>query len=161
MTAIISARASYTITINNERKTFTAEPETPLMWVIRDLLGLTGTKYGCGKGYCGACTIHYNGNAIRSCTLQISSVIEGELITIEGLSNENTHPVQQAWIEMDVPQCGYCQPGQIMTAAALLAKNMNPSDDEIIAAMAGNICRCGTYPRIHEAIKLASDKINQ
>lgn len=152
---------SYTLTINNEKMVVTTEGETPLMWVLRDLLGLTGTKFGCGKGYCGACTIHYKGNAVRSCTLPVAAALDGEIITIEGLSDNANHPVQQAWKALDVPQCGYCQSGQIMSAAALLAKTGNPSDEDIIAAMAGNICRCGTYLRIQKAIKLASDTTNQ
>ena len=129
--------------------------DTPLLWVLRDNLNLVGTKYGCGIAQCGACTIHVDGVAMRSCAIPISKV-EGKITTIEGLSENGTHPVQKAWKEIDVPQCGYCQTGQIMTAAALLEDNKNPSDEEIKTAMHGNICRCGTYLRIREAIKTAS-----
>ena len=150
----------YKLSINNKLTEISTDPGTPLMWVLRDLLGLTGTKYGCGKGYCGACTVHYKGNAVRSCTLTVDSVQEGDIITIEGLSQNADHPVQKAWIAKDVPQCGYCQSGQIMAAAALLAVNKNPTDEEIHNAMAGNICRCGTYTRIRQAIKLAVQNSN-
>lgn len=150
---------SYTLTINKKKRVVTADPDTPLMWVLRDILELTGTKFGCGQGYCGACTIHYRGNAVRSCTLTVAAAQEGEIITIEGLSDKANHPVQEAWKKMDVPQCGYCQPGQIMTAAALLTRNENPTDEEINDAMAGNMCRCGTYVRIRQAIKLAAGKV--
>jgi aerobic-type carbon monoxide dehydrogenase small subunit (CoxS/CutS family) len=131
-------------------------PETPLLWVIRENLGLTGTKFGCGVALCGTCTVHINGKAIRSCVTPVSSVAGKEIVTIEGLSVNGDHPVQQAWIADDVPQCGYCHSGQIMTAAALLATNPNPSDDDINDAMSGNICRCGTYQRIRRAIHRAS-----
>jgi len=151
--------ASYTLRINNIQKEITAAPDTPLLWILRDELGLTGTKYGCGKGQCGTCTIHYNGNAVRACTLPVSSALEGNITTIEGLVKTGLHPVQQAWLDLDVPQCGYCQPGQIMSAVALLSKNSKPSIKEINLAMQGNICRCGTYGRIHKAIQKAAKKL--
>jgi len=128
----------------------------PLLWVIRDVLNLRGTKYGCGISLCGACTVHINGEAVRSCVTPISNVVEKRVTTIEGLSADGSHAVQQAWLDMDVSQCGYCQPGQIMSAAALLAKNPNPSDAQIDAAMNGNFCRCGTYLRIRQAIHKAA-----
>ncbi len=137
------------------------EPEMPLLWAIRDLAGLTGTKYGCGVSQCGACTIHLNGKAVRSCSIPISGAADAEITTIEGLSEDGSHPVQQAWIEEDVPQCGFCQTGQIMSAVDLLEKNPTPSDDEIKTAMKGNLCRCGTYPRICKAIKNAANKISK
>jgi aerobic-type carbon monoxide dehydrogenase small subunit (CoxS/CutS family) len=133
------------------------EPETPLLWVIRDTIGLTGTKYGCGMGLCGACTVHVNGKAVRSCSQPLSQAAGKDVTTIEGLSPNAQHPLQIAWREGDVPECGYCQPGQIMAAAALLAATPNPDDSDIDAAMAGNICRCGTYVRIREAIKQAAN----
>lgn len=129
------------------------DPTMPLLWVIRDFVGLTGTKYGCGIGQCGACTVHLDGAAVRSCSLPVSAVAGRSVTTIEGLSPEGRHPLQLAWQEGDVPQCGYCQAGQLMSAAAFLQQNPNPSDEEITAAMSGNLCRCGTYPRIHRAIK--------
>lgn len=132
--------------------------DMPLLWAIRDLVGLTGTKYGCGIAQCGACTLHLDGKAIRSCSLPVSAAEGKEITTIEGLSENGDHPVQQAWMETDVPQCGYCQSGQIMSATALLNENPNPSVDDINVAMAGNICRCGTYNRIREAIQLAAKK---
>ena len=132
------------------------DPETPLLWVLRDELDLTGTKYGCGEGQCGACTLHVDGAAIRSCVTPVSSVARQKIRTIEGLSPDGSHPVQRAWIAEDVPQCGYCQPGQIMTAASLLAFRPKPTDAEIDDAMSGNICRCGTYPRIRKAIQRAA-----
>jgi len=132
------------------------EPETPLLWVIRDEIGLTGTKFGCGIAQCGACTVHVDGEAVRSCSMQVSDAAGKEVTTIEGLSPETKHPVQQAWLAEDVPQCGYCQSGQIMSASALLATKPNPSDADIDDAMAGNICRCGTYTRIKAAIKQAA-----
>jgi len=132
--------------------------DMPLLWAIRDLVGLTGTKYGCGIAQCGSCTVHMDGKAIRSCSLPVSAAEGKEITTIEGLSEDGDHPVQKAWMEKDVPQCGYCQPGQIMSAAALLNENPNPSVEEINTAMAGNICRCGTYNRIREAIQLAAEK---
>jgi aerobic-type carbon monoxide dehydrogenase small subunit (CoxS/CutS family) len=131
-------------------------PDTPLLWVLRDTIGLTGTKYGCGIALCGACTVHVNGEPVRSCTTPISQASGKKVTTIEGLSRNGSHPLQKAWIAEEVPQCGYCQSGQIMSAAALLAKNKNPSDADIDKAMAGNICRCGTYNRIRKAILAAS-----
>ena len=153
--------ASYSINVNGEKRTVDVSPDTPLLWVLRDSLGLVGTKYGCGIAQCGACTVHLNGTAVRSCSLPISVVKEGKVTTIEGLSKEGDHPVQQAWMEVDVPQCGYCQAGQIMTASALLAKTPRPTDAQIETAMNGNICRCGTYHRVKEAIVLASSKSNK
>ena len=148
--------AAMELSVNSTLYTIEVEPDTPLLWVIRDTLGFTGTKYSCGKGLCGACTVHIDGESIRSCTLPISNVVGREITTIEGLSNNNTHPLQQAWISENVPQCGYCQPGQIMTAVALLQRNPNPTDEEINAAMSGNLCRCGTYQRIRRAIQRAA-----
>ncbi|MGB8327424.1 MAG: (2Fe-2S)-binding protein [Steroidobacteraceae bacterium] len=133
------------------------DPETPLLWVLRDTVGLTGTKYGCGIALCGACTVHLDGQPIRSCVTPLSAVGNRALTTIEGLSKDRSHPVQRAWLELDVPQCGYCQSGQIMSAAALLAQNAQPSDTDIDAAMSGNLCRCGTYQRIRAAIHRAAD----
>ncbi len=153
--------ASYSINVNGEKRTVDVSPDTPLLWVLRDSLGLVGTKYGCGIAQCGACTVHLNGTAVRSCSLPISTVKEANITTIEGLSKEGDHPVQQAWMEVDVPQCGYCQAGQIMTASALLAKTPKPTDAQIETAMNGNICRCGTYHRVKEAIVLASSKSNK
>ena len=147
----------FNLKINNETHTVEADMDTPLLWVLRDQINLVGTKYGCGIGQCGACTVHVNGNAVRSCLLQVSQAEGMEITTIEGLSEDGDHPVQKAWIEHDVPQCGYCQAGQIMSAAALLENNLSPSDGDIDAAMNGNICRCGTYLRIKEAIKTASN----
>jgi isoquinoline 1-oxidoreductase alpha subunit len=132
------------------------DPETPLLWVLRDELGLTGTKYGCGVAQCGACTVHVNGKAVRSCVVAVSSVEGQPITTIEGLSPGADHPLQRAWVDVDVAQCGYCQAGQIMAAAALLKQRPEPSDEEITRAMAGNLCRCGTYPRIREAIRKAA-----
>lgn len=143
-------------TVNGKPQTVDVDPQMPLLWVLRDTLNMTGTKFGCGMALCGACTVHIDGNAIRSCITPISSVEGKHVTTIEGLSPEHSHPVQQAWIEEDVPQCGYCQSGQIMSASALLAKNPHPTDAEIEEAMAGNICRCGTYERIKEAIHRAA-----
>ncbi len=144
-------------TLNGKPQTVNANPDMPLLWVLRDTLNMTGTKFGCGLGLCGACTVHINGSAIRSCITPISSVAGKTVMTIEGLSPDRSHPVQRAWIEIDVPQCGYCQSGQIMTASALLAKTPKPTDTEIDAAMTGNICRCGTYPRIRRAIHRAAE----
>jgi len=145
------------LNVNGKRIEVDADPTTPLLWVLRDQLGLTGTKYGCGMALCGACTVHIDGEAARSCTTPLQAVAGKRVTTIEGLSpGGKLHPVQRAWIAQDVPQCGYCQSGQIMSAVALLAKNRNPSDAEIDAAMAGNICRCGTYARVRTAIKLAA-----
>ena len=148
--------ASFNLKINKKKYTVEADPNMPLLWALRDVIGLTGTKFGCGIAQCGACTVHLNGDAVRSCSLPISAVGDGEVVTIEGLSENGDHPVQKAWEEVDVMQCGYCQAGQIMSAAALLEKNPNPSDAEISAAMNGNICRCGTYLRIREAVKKAA-----
>ncbi len=147
----------YSLTINNQAVTVNVDPDTPLLWVLRDELELKGAKFGCGKAQCGACTVHVNGNAVRSCSLPISAV-KGKVTTIEGLSIDGSHPLQKAWSEIDVPQCGYCQAGQIMTAAALLAKKPNPTDSDIDAAMSGNLCRCGTYTRIRKAIHEAAGK---
>jgi isoquinoline 1-oxidoreductase alpha subunit len=145
------------ITVNDKALDIDASPDTPLLWVLRDHLAMTGTKYGCGMALCGACTVHVDGAAVRSCVLPLSALEGKRITTIEGLSRDRSHAVQRAWIELDVPQCGYCQSGQIMSAAALLGNNPRPSDAEIDAAMAGNICRCGTYPRIRKAIHRAAD----
>lgn len=147
---------TYNLKINGKLQSVEADSDTPLLWVLRDHVDLVGTKFGCGIAQCGACTVHVNGNATRSCSLPVSSLQGMEITTIEGLSEHGDHPVQEAWKEIDVPQCGYCQSGQIMTAAALLENNPNPSDEDIDAAMNGNICRCGTYVRIKQAIKIAS-----
>jgi isoquinoline 1-oxidoreductase alpha subunit len=146
-----------TITVNNQMVNVDAESDTPLLWVLRDHLGMTGTKYGCGMALCGACTVHIDGAATRSCVLPLSAVQGKSITTIEGLSKDRSHAVQRAWLEIDVPQCGYCQSGQIMSAAALLKANSRPSDADIDAAMSGNICRCGTYPRIRKAIHRAAE----
>ncbi|NIM95988.1 MAG: 2Fe-2S iron-sulfur cluster binding domain-containing protein [Anaerolineales bacterium] len=148
--------ATFTINVNGGQYTVDAAPDTPLLWVLRDELGLTGTKFSCGIGQCGACTVHLDGEAVRSCTITLSNAAGGEITTIEGLSPDGSHPLQRSWVEQHVPQCGYCQPGQIMTAAALLAKNSNPTDDDIDAAMSGVLCRCGTYQRIRRAIHRAA-----
>lgn len=150
--------ARYKLQINGRTLEADVEADTPLLWVLRDSLGLVGTKYGCGIAQCGACTVHLNGNAVRSCTLPVSAVKNAKITTIEGLSEKGDHPVQQAWHEADVAQCGYCQAGQIMTAAALLAKNPKPTEEQIATAMNPHICRCGTYHRIKEAVVLASTK---
>ncbi|HEU0031435.1 MAG TPA: (2Fe-2S)-binding protein [Kofleriaceae bacterium] len=142
--------------INGKVREVDAAPDTPLLWVLRDFIGLVGTKYGCGMAQCGACTVHLDGKPIRSCITPAGSVEGKPITTIEGLSTDGSHPVQRAWADADVVQCGYCQSGQIMTAVALLAKNPDPSDSDIDAAMAGNICRCGTYVRVREAIHLAA-----
>ena len=147
---------SVKLNVNGKAVTANAEPDTPLLWVIRDELGLTGTKFGCGAKHCGACTVHVNGVATKSCQAPLISVAGQKIATIESLSKDNSHPLQKAWIKHDVPQCGYCQSGQLMSAAALLKQNNNPSDADIDAAMSGNICRCGTYPRIKAAIKDAA-----
>jgi isoquinoline 1-oxidoreductase alpha subunit len=147
---------TYNLKINGEIHSVEADSDMPLLWVLRDKINLVGTKYGCGIGQCGACTVNVDGSATRSCLLQVSQAEGVNITTIEGLSKEGDHPVQKAWLEHDVPQCGYCQAGQIMTAAALLENNPNPSDKDIDAAMNGNICRCGTYIRIKQAIKTAS-----
>ncbi|MCE7991425.1 MAG: (2Fe-2S)-binding protein [Roseivirga sp.] len=148
--------ASFELNINGQQKTVDVDPTTPLLWVLRDHLDLVGTKFGCGIAQCGACTVHLNGTAVRSCSLPVSAVTGQAVTTIEGLSEKGDHPVQKAWLEADVPQCGYCQAGQIMSAAALLDNNANPSDQDIDAAMSGNLCRCGTYVRIKKAIKTAA-----
>jgi aerobic-type carbon monoxide dehydrogenase small subunit (CoxS/CutS family) len=149
------------LTINGKTVEVDVEADTPLLWVLRDTLGMTGTKYGCGMALCGACTVHLDGQPIRSCVTPISAVTDQQKITtIEGLSSDRSHPVQKAWIELDVPQCGYCQSGQIMSAAALLEQTPKPTDADIDAAMAGNLCRCGTYQRIRAAIHRAADLKN-
>lgn len=142
--------------INGKQREFDVDPNTPLLWVLRDHAGLTGTKYGCGIAQCGSCTVHINGTATRSCNIPVSGMEGKEITTIEGLSENGDHPVQKAWLEHDVAQCGYCQTGQIMSAAALLESNPNPSDEVIASAMVGNICRCGTYLRVRQAIKTAA-----
>lgn len=148
--------ATFNIKVNNKDRQVDVDPDTPMLWVLRDSIGLVGTKYGCGIGQCGACTIHINGTAARSCSTPISAVEGKSITTIEGLSADASHPLQEAWREHDVPQCGYCQAGQIMNAASLLANNTNPSDTEIDQAMQGNLCRCATYTRIKAAIKTAA-----
>ena len=153
--------AAITLKINGKTETINADPKMPLLWAIRDIVELTGTKYGCGIAQCGACTVHLNGVPVRSCSLPVSTVANKEITTIEGISSDNSHPVQQAWIAEQVPQCGYCQSGQIMAATALLKKNANPTDKDIDAAMQGHICRCGTYPRIRKAIKTAAQLITK
>ena len=150
--------ANFTLKINGKKHEVDVDPSTPLLWVLRDHINLLGTKYGCGVAQCGACTIHVDGVAMRSCALPVQSVGDQSITTIEGLSEKGDHPVQEAWLEHDVPQCGYCQAGQIMSAAALLENNSNPSDADIDAAMNGNICRCGTYTRIKAAIQTAAKK---
>ncbi|MBL6661378.1 MAG: (2Fe-2S)-binding protein [Flavobacteriaceae bacterium] len=149
--------STFRLNINGTIHEVNAEPSTPLLWILRDHLDLVGTKYGCGIAQCGACTVHLNGTAVRACQLPVASLESEKITTIEGLSEQGKHPVQKAWIAHDVPQCGYCQAGQIMSAAALLASNPNPSDEDIDAAMRGNICRCGTYTRIKKAIKTAAN----
>jgi len=149
--------AVFNLKINKKEYKVDVDPSTPMLWVLRDHLNLVGTKYGCGIGQCGACTIHLDGNAVRSCITFVDSVGDKEITTIEGLSENGDHPVQKAWIEHDVPQCGYCQAGQIMNASAFLKSNPNPSDQEIEAAMNGNLCRCATYTRIKAAIKTAAN----
>jgi isoquinoline 1-oxidoreductase alpha subunit len=149
----------FELRVNGKKHVVSVYPDTPVLWVVRETLGLTGTKYGCGMSLCGACTVHLNGKAIRSCTTPIASVVGNEITTIEGLTGDIGRAVQQAWIEEDVPQCGYCQSGQIMAAAALLAKSPNPSDTEIDEAMSGNLCRCGTYQRIRRAIHRAANSL--
>jgi aerobic-type carbon monoxide dehydrogenase small subunit (CoxS/CutS family) len=144
------------LNVNGKPVDVDVAPETPLLWVLRDVLGLTGTKFGCGMALCGACTVHLEGEAIRSCQMPVSAIGDKRITTIEGLASARSHPVQQAWVELDVPQCGYCQSGQIMSASALLAKTPKPSDADIDAAMAGNICRCGTYQRIRAAVHRAA-----
>lgn len=148
-----------TLKVNGKEFDVDVDPQTPILWVLRDHLKLVGTKYGCGIGQCGACTIHFNGTAVRSCSIPVAAAANVEITTIEGLSEEGNHPVQKAWVELDVPQCGYCQSGQIMTASALLAQNSKPTDEEISSAMSGNICRCSTYNKINKAVKQASDNL--
>jgi len=145
-----------TLNLNGRDTTLDVDEDMPLLWVLRDIAGLTGTKYGCGMALCGACTVHLEGAPVRSCVMPVRAASGKRVTTIEGLSSDNSHPVQRAWIELDVPQCGYCQSGQIMSAAALLAQNPQPTDADIDAAMAGNICRCGTYQRIRAAIHRAA-----
>jgi isoquinoline 1-oxidoreductase subunit alpha len=151
--------SEYTISVNGQNRQVKVDADTPLLWVLRDTLQLVGTKYGCGVASCGACTVHLNGVAIRSCSIPVEAVQDKKVTTIEGLSPDGTHPLQEAWLECDVPQCGYCQAGQIMQAASLLKDKPNPTDEEIEEAMNGNICRCGTYVRIKEAIKKAAAKM--
>lgn len=146
-----------TLNINKKSYKLDIDPNTPLLWVLRDTLDLVGTKYGCGAAQCGACVVHLNGEAVRSCVTKVSRAAGQKVVTIEGLSENNDHPLQKAWLEVDVAQCGYCQSGQIMSAAVLLKENKNPTDEDIDAAMAGNICRCGTYLRIRNAIHLAAE----
>lgn len=145
--------------VNGVERSFDGDPEMPLLWYLRDILGLTGTKYGCGMALCGACTVHLNGEAVRSCVTTLQSAAGASVMTIEGLGAQGLHPVQQAWIKVNVPQCGYCQPGQIMQAAALLKSKPHPTDSDIDDAMSGNICRCGTYQRIRAAIKAAAKEV--
>ncbi|GAB3901173.1 (2Fe-2S)-binding protein [Spirosoma agri] len=152
----MTTMANIKLTINGTEQSIDVDPQMPLLWAIRDVVGLKGTKYGCGVAQCGACTVHLNGEAVRSCVTKVSRAAGQKVVTIEGLSQHNDHPLQQAWQQIDVPQCGYCHSGQIMSAAVLLRENPNPTDADIDAAMAGNICRCGTYPRIRKAIHLAA-----
>ncbi len=153
--------ATYILNVNDTERTVSADADTPLLWVLRDILGLTGTKFGCGKGLCGSCTVLVNGKSVRSCNLTLAEASESKVITIECLSEKGNHPVQRAWKEMDVPQCGYCQPGFIMSTVDLLSRNPNPTNEDINQALIGNICRCGTYPRIRKAIQLAINTKNQ
>ena len=145
------------LTINGKAAVVEVDPQTPLLWVLREQLGLTGTKFGCGMALCGACTVHVDGQAVRSCVTPVKAVAGKQVTTIEGLSSDRSHPVQRAWLQIQVPQCGYCQPGQMMSAAALLAVNANPTDADIDDVMAGNLCRCGTYARIRKAIHAAAE----
>ena len=149
--------ATIRLIVNNNPKELNIDPAMPLLWALREQLGLTGTKFGCGMALCGACTVHVDGNPVRSCVTPVGAVAGKRITTIEGLSADRSHPVQQAWLQVQVPQCGYCQPGQMMSAAALLAFNPNPTDSDIDDAMAGNLCRCGTYARIRKAIHAAAD----
>lgn len=150
--------APISLTINGKKRTFTADPQMPLLWAVRDVVGLKGSKFGCGIGQCGACTMHLDGKAVRTCILPVSEAVGKKITTIEGVGTEaHLHPVQQAWIQEQVPQCGYCQSGQIMSAVALLKSKPTPTDADIDTAMSGNICRCGTYPRIRKAIHTASE----
>jgi isoquinoline 1-oxidoreductase subunit alpha len=145
------------LTVNSKAAELKIDPATPLLWALREQLGLTGTKFGCGMALCGACTVHVDGNAVRSCVTPVAAVANKHITTVEGLSRDRSHPVQRAWLQVQVPQCGYCQSGQIMSAAALLAANANPTDADIDDAMAGNLCRCGTYARIRKAIHIAAE----
>ncbi len=145
------------LNINKKSYDLDVDPDTPLLWVLRDIVGLVGTKYGCGVAQCGACVVHLNGEAVRSCVTKVKRAAGQQVVTIEGLSEKDDHPLQKAWLELDVPQCGYCQSGQIMSAAVLLRENPNPTDQDIDDAMSGNICRCGTYLRIRKAIHLAAE----
>jgi len=147
---------AYKLTVNGKANSVDVPADMPLLWALRDVLNMKGTKFGCGGGFCGACTVHVDGRAVRSCQTPVSSAADKKITTIEGLSPDGTHAVQQAWLEIDVPQCGYCQAGQMMSASALLAKNSKPTDSDIDAAMNGNICRCGTYTRIRKAIHRAA-----
>ncbi len=147
---------TYKLTVNGQARTVNVEPDTPLLWVLRDVLNLHGTKYGCGIGQCGACTVHLGGHPVRSCLTPVGDATTAAITTIEGLSKDGNHPLQVAWQEMDVPQCGYCQAGQIMSAAALLKEHPHPTDEEIDTAMNGNLCRCGTYVRVRKAIHAAA-----
>jgi isoquinoline 1-oxidoreductase alpha subunit len=151
---------NYTLKINGKPHTFSADEDTPLLWVLRDELNMVGTKFGCGIAQCGACTVHVDGAAMRSCQLQVSILENEEITTIEGLSEEGNHPLQEAWKEVDVPQCGYCQAGQIMTAASFLKENTSPSKEEIRQAMHGNLCRCASYNRIEKAVAIAAKKMS-
>ncbi|ARV07124.1 (2Fe-2S)-binding protein [Polaribacter sp. SA4-10] len=151
---------NYNLNINGEQRSVSVDADTPLLWVLRDELNLVGTKFGCGIAQCGACTVHIDGIATRSCQMQVSILDDVKITTIEGLSEDGKHPVQEAWKEIDVPQCGYCQAGQIMTATAFLEENKNPSEEEIRAAMNGNICRCASYNRIEKAVKVAAQKMS-
>lgn len=155
----VHAMASINFTLNGKSQTIDVDPQMPLLWAIRDVVGLTGTKFGCGVAQCGACTLHLEGKAIRSCITPVSNVAGKAVTTIEGISSNRSHPIQKAWIQHQVPQCGYCQSGQIMSAVALLEKNPSPTDEQIDTGMSGNICRCGTYQRIHDAIKTAAKEI--
>jgi isoquinoline 1-oxidoreductase subunit alpha len=148
--------STFQLTVNGKQLYVDVDANMPLLWVLRDILGLKGTKFGCGVSQCGACTVHLDGRAVRSCITDVGVACLSEITTIEGLSPDGSHPCQKAWVELGVPQCGFCQPGQIMSAAALIAHNQNPTDEDIDNAMRGNICRCGTYPRIREAIKKAA-----
>lgn len=148
------------IKVNNRVHTVDADEDMPLLWLLRDHLKLNGTKYGCGQGLCGACTVHVNGQPVRSCQIRLGQLANKDITTIEGLADNQLHPLQQAWLEIDVPQCGFCQPGQLMSASALLAKNPKPSDSAIDKALSGNICRCGTYNRIKAAVHLAAKRIS-
>jgi len=152
--------ASYTLSVNGKNMSVEADPDTPLLWILRDHLNILGPKFGCGIAQCGACTVHVDGNATRACVFPVASVGKRKIVTIEGLSSNGEHPLQKAWVEADVAQCGYCQAGQIMSAAALLKNNSKPTDQDIDNAMAGNICRCGTYVRIRKAIHLAAEQLN-